>query len=93
MPGVYREKVCPKCGVKHRKRGEYCSKTCSNKGRDQIVYEKHSEFMRSDEGRQIQLNNLKSLSEDELPSVGGITTNQPSGFVSGGDFWTSDNDW
>lgn len=93
MAGVYREKVCPQCGVKHRRRGEYCSKSCSNKGRDQSVYQKVSEFMRSDEGRQIQLNNLVNMSEDELPSVGGVNTDKPSGFVSDGDFWTSDSNW
>ena len=29
MPGVYREKECPNCGVFHRKKGNYCSKPCS----------------------------------------------------------------
>ncbi len=33
MPNVYREKVCPKCQVKHRKRGPFCSQSCSSKGR------------------------------------------------------------
>jgi predicted nucleic acid-binding Zn ribbon protein len=40
MPGVYREKECPTCGTKHRKKGQYCSKTCSNKGRDDVYKEK-----------------------------------------------------
>ena len=30
MPGVYREKDCPTCGTKHRKRGPYCSRSCGN---------------------------------------------------------------
>lgn len=34
MPGVYREKVCPACNVKHRKRGEHCSQKCANTGRE-----------------------------------------------------------
>jgi hypothetical protein len=33
MANVYREKVCPTCDTVHRKRGEYCSKTCSGTGR------------------------------------------------------------
>lgn len=28
--GNYREKTCPTCGVTHRKRGPYCSRSCGN---------------------------------------------------------------
>ena len=31
MPGVYKEKECPKCGTKHRKRGKYCSQSCASR--------------------------------------------------------------
>lgn len=34
MPGVYREKTCPTCNVKHRRRGEHCSQSCANTGRE-----------------------------------------------------------
>jgi hypothetical protein len=27
---AYKEKICPKCFVKHNKRGEYCSRSCGN---------------------------------------------------------------
>ncbi len=27
---AYKEKQCPKCGTKHTKRGEYCSRSCGN---------------------------------------------------------------
>lgn len=30
MPNVYREKQCPRCGVLHRKRRQYCSRECGN---------------------------------------------------------------
>jgi hypothetical protein len=30
---MYREKVCPKCQVKHRKRGIHCSQSCANTNR------------------------------------------------------------
>lgn len=30
MPGVYKQKECPKCGTQHRKRGPFCSFQCSN---------------------------------------------------------------
>jgi len=28
--GQYREKSCPYCGTKHRKKGPYCSRSCGN---------------------------------------------------------------
>lgn len=34
MPGVYKEKSCLSCGVKHRKKGPYCSQACANTGRE-----------------------------------------------------------
>ena len=33
MSGQYKEKNCPKCGVKHRKRGLHCSASCAAMGR------------------------------------------------------------
>ena len=30
MPNTYREKECPNCAVKHRKRGVYCCQSCAN---------------------------------------------------------------
>lgn len=33
MPGVYKEKNCPNCGVTHRKRGEYCCQRCAAESR------------------------------------------------------------
>ena len=27
---AYKEKTCPKCGVTHKKRGEFCSRSCGN---------------------------------------------------------------
>jgi hypothetical protein len=34
MPGVYREKECPVCEKKHRKRGIFCGQSCANKQRE-----------------------------------------------------------
>lgn len=95
MPGVYKEKVCPQCGVKHRKRGEFCSKTCSNKARDPQVYEKVSQYMKSDEG-QLSTYRLNYDEDMEPPVAGGMgkIDERPNGFVSGGDLWLTDNgDW
>lgn len=32
-PNRYKEKTCTVCGTKHRKRGVFCSKSCSNSQR------------------------------------------------------------
>ena len=44
MPGVYKKKTCPNCNIIHRKRGEFCSKECSNSLRD--ISDKVRENMR-----------------------------------------------
>ena len=28
--GTYKQKTCPTCGVTHKKRGPYCSRSCGN---------------------------------------------------------------
>jgi len=30
MPGIYREKTCPRCSKIHRRRGPFCSRECGN---------------------------------------------------------------
>jgi hypothetical protein len=36
----YKEKTCPKCAVKHKKRGPFCSRSCGNK---RALSEQHKE--------------------------------------------------
>lgn len=95
MPGIYKRKTCPACGVEHRKRGEFCSKTCSNKGRSPEVYEKVSEWMKTSDKGQELIYNLNNDPDYEPPCVGGRNdSNRPNGFISGGDLWVTDNgDW
>lgn len=56
MPGVYRKKNCPHCGIEHRGRGLFCSKACSNSNREvkpetkEKVSEKMKEFKLTPEG-------------------------------------------
>lgn len=94
--GQYREKECPQCGVKHRQRGPYCSKSCSNLARSPKVYEKVSKWMKeSDKGQEITYQ-LHNDPEQEPPVAGGYSNpNVPrNGFVEGGDLWITDNgDW
>ena len=90
MPGVYREKVCPTCGTKHRKKGPFCSKVCSNKGRDEEYRQKMRETMLYTESGQQRTWDLNFDETDEpvapqIPKGPTINRNQ---FVAGGDIWT-----
>lgn len=53
MPGIYKKKNCPQCGVEHRKRGEYCSRSCASTGR------KHTEEAK----KKIRESNKKTYSD------------------------------
>jgi len=33
VPGIRRQKECPNCSIKHRRRGPFCSKGCANSAR------------------------------------------------------------
>lgn len=91
MAGVYREKECPTCGTKHRKKGPYCSKTCSNKGRDDTYKEKMRDMMLHSDAGQVRAWSL-NWGEDSEPVVPptGAPRLRPNQFVSGGDIWTED---
>lgn len=78
MPGVYREKVCPWCSKKHRKRGPYCSQGCHNRHREPSdVQREHmrkvaTEFNKTPQGiAQTKLLNLDVSPDDfaiEIPT-------------------------
>jgi hypothetical protein len=87
VPGIYREKECPTCTIKHRKKGMFCSKICSNKGRDEEYRQRMRERMLyTDEGQERVWNlTWGQDSEPILPQIGkGPDRNQ---FVQGGDLW------
>ena len=91
---AYKEKQCPKCGSKHTKRGEYCSRSCGN-GRvwsDEmraVFSQKQTEFINSDddvaEEARWRINNY----EDEEPPlpVRDTSTLKSNQFVEDGDVW------
>jgi len=91
MPGVYREKVCPTCSAKHRKKGPFCSKVCSNKGRDDEYKEKMRDRMLNTEEGQMRAWNL-NFDETDEPVPPQEYKEKPSlnrgQFVAGGDLWT-----
>lgn len=96
MPGVYKEKVCPTCGTKHRKKGQYCSKTCSNKGRDDTYRAKmRDKMLNTDEG-QVRAWQLNWDEDTDAPIAPQVFKEKPSlqrgQFVSGGDIWTIADD-
>lgn len=80
MPGVYREKICPHCAVKHRKRGPFCSKECSNSNREPTENIRNNmrkvatEYNRTPEGiAQQKLLSTGLLADDfaiEIPEFG-----------------------
>lgn len=91
MPNQYRKKNCPYCGIEHRQRGPYCSKSHSNMGRNPEVYEKHSNFMKyTDKGRELTAN-LKNQEIDELPEFSNLTVRPKNSFVADGDLCLADN--
>lgn len=94
MPGIYRRKNCPYCGVEHRNRGPYCSKSHAGLDRSPEIYEKVSDFMKYTEKGQALTAQLINQGFDELPVVGGRVESRVSGFVSDGDLWLTDSgDW
>ena len=88
MPGVYREKVCPTCGKKHRKKGKFCSKACSNSGRDEVVRAKLSVHA-IDRGAiyhaRIATEQAVEPPDPKAWDWDPLGKNQ---FISGGDIWT-----
>lgn len=103
MPGIYREKTCPKCGIKHRKRGEYCSRSCAMSSR--IISDEHKQNLSDaglkryeDKTSDEYLNTLDNLKAATLKSKGINPDPIPpqfrneyiddNHFVSGGDYWT-----
>ena len=91
MPGVYREKECPTCKVLHRKKGIFCSKVCSNKGRDDEYKEKMRDRMLNTEEGQQRSWDLNWDDRDE-PIAPQLYIERPSlqrnQFTGGGDVWT-----
>jgi hypothetical protein len=78
MAGVYKEKTCPTCKTKHRKRGEYCCQSCASSDRSltdktkQNISDGMREYYRTPEGSaQAFMNNrrVNALRVNEAPPV------------------------
>lgn len=92
---AYKEKTCPKCGDKHNKRGEFCSRSCGNTRKHKhltklAIATTQSIRMRSDdpvaEEQRYALAKVNgALDPVSPPTITPVGTNQ---FISDGDLWT-----
>ena len=92
---AYKEKVCPKCGAVHTKRGEFCSRSCGNsrpltKEQKQKIGAAKSAWLTSgDDKAEAQVHSFTSLGANQTPDpVPPMRDNMGSGrFVQDGDLW------
>ena len=92
---AYKEKVCPKCGAVHTKRGEFCSRSCGNTRAHKpetkvLLAKKQTEWMTSgDDKAEAQVHSFTSLGANQTPDpVPPMRDNMGSGrFVQDGDLW------
>jgi len=99
---AYKEKICPKCGAKHTKRGEFCSRSCGNSRsmsdeHKAKIGKKKSEWLTSgNDVAEVQKHAFvsKRINGDHdpipPPTISPLADNQ---FVADGDVWTSCDDW
>lgn len=82
MAGVYREKECPSCGVKHRKRGAHCSISCGNASRTisdttkEKISEGLKEYYNTPEGIAQAATNNRRVNNDKLGLPAPITIDE-----------------
>ena len=94
---AYKEKDCKKCGVKHKKRGEYCSRSCGN-GRvwtdamREVFRQKQTEFITGDSDTAGEARWRINNHEEPEPVAPIRTQNnlEVNQFVQDGDLWTTD---
>jgi hypothetical protein len=92
----YKSKTCPKCGVVHNKRGEFCSRSCGNQKKHKpetkaLLAKKQSEWMTSgDERAEAQIHSFTSLGVNKSPEPVAPIVSRDIGhnrFVEDGDLW------
>lgn len=105
MAGVYRIKTCPVCGIEHRRRGPYCSRSHAAQDRTHSpeTIEKIRESNRArvaDKTSDEYLEAVDNLRQATAVSKGRDTTPIPprqqpdrSGEVIDGDLWMSADEW
>lgn len=93
---AYKEKTCKKCGVKHNKRGEYCSRSCGNsrpmpEHQKKTMAEVKREWSHTTDEGEVARWRLNNHEEPEpvapIRTQNNLEVNQ---FVQDGDLWTTD---
>ena len=105
MVGIYRKKTCPVCGIEHRKRGPYCSR--SHALSDRVVKPETVEKIRESNKKRMEdrtgdayLEAIDNLRDGQLKSKGIVRDPIPPriredrrGETIDGDYWVSADDW
>jgi hypothetical protein len=105
MVGIYRKKICPVCGIEHRKRGPYCSR--SHAAQDRTVSAETKQKLSDaglkryeDKSSEQYLDTVDNLRQATAVSKGRDTTPIPprrpenrAGETIDGDYWVSADDW
>ena len=105
MVGIYRKKICPVCGVEHRKRGPYCSR--SHAAQSRVTTEETKAKLSEaglkryeDKSGDQYLDAVDNLRQATAVSKGRDTTPIPprqrpdrAGETIDGDYWVSADDW
>jgi len=105
MAGVYREKQCPVCGVTHRRRGPYCSRShaAQNRKHSAETIEKITQSNKdrvADRTGDAYLESAANLRDAAMKSKGIVRDPIPPrlrddrpGETIDGDYWVSGDDW
>lgn len=104
MAGIYRQKQCPTCGITHRRRGPYCSRSCAAKDRTHSA-ETIEKIRESNKARVADVTSDAYLeSADNLRYAAAMSKGRDTspvaprrpddrrGEVIDGDYWVSDGD-
>ena len=88
----YREKECPTCGTKHRKRGPYCSRSCGNrrkwtKEQKEVFSEKKKEYLYTTDKGEVERWQVTAKEEDEPIAPRQRRELEFGKFVEDGDLW------
>lgn len=94
---AYKEKICPKCGVTHNKRGEFCSRSCGNQRKHKPetkakISDAQRTYLTSGvDSAEVAKHNFTSLRNNAEPDPIAPPTKSPiksNQFVQDGDLWT-----
>lgn len=93
---AYKEKTCPRCGTKHTKRGEYCSRSCGNvrewnKEQRQSVSDGLKQWHATSETAEVAAHNFISAGLNKIPDPISPPVRVPlesNQFIADGCVWT-----